>query len=190
VARRRLTIDILNLIDRLEELVDHGWRMPGKRVAIDESKFLDLIDQMRITIPPEIKQARELHDERDRFVGQAQEEARRLLAQAREDAARLLDEQKLRLAAESHADSIRHRAEEEARRIREGADDYAETRLRDMAETLAELQKVVGNGLDELGRRRAGALQAEQPSLGGMAADAAPLAEDVAPDAPDQPAKP
>ncbi len=154
--------------------------MPGKRVAIDESKFLDLIDQMRITIPPEIRQAREIQEERDRYVAQAHDEARQLLVQAREDAARLLDEQKLRLAAETHADSIRHRAEEEAHRIREGADDYAETRLRDMAETLSELQKVVRNGLEELARRRADTLQATQPGL--IAADVdvtSPAPQDV-----------
>jgi len=135
--------------------VDHGWRVPGKRVAIDETQFLDLIDQMRITIPAEIKQAREIQEERDRYVAQAHEEARQILAQAREDAARLLDEHKLRQVAEEHAETIKKRAEQEARRVREGADEYAETRLLEMRETLSELQRVVQNGLEELALRRA-----------------------------------
>ena len=135
--------------------MDHGWRVPGRRVAIDETKFLDLIDQMRITIPAEIKQARELQEERDHYVAQAHEEARQILAQAREEAARLLDEHKLRQVAEGHAETIKKRAEQEARRVREGADEYAETRLREMHDTLADLQTVVQNGLEELARRRA-----------------------------------
>lgn len=144
--------------------MDHGWRMPGKRVAIDEGKFLDLIDQMRITIPPEIKQAREIQEERDHYVAQAHEEARQILAQAREDAARMLDEHKLRQVAETHAETTKKRAEQEARRVREGADEYAETRLREMHDTLAELQGVVQNGLEELARRRADQRAACQPA--------------------------
>lgn len=155
------TIDILHLIDRLEELIVSGWRLPGKRVAIEEPKCLDLIDQMRITIPPEIKQAREILGERDRFFAQAHEEARQVLAQARADSSQMLDELKLRQAAEEHADGIRRRAEDEARQVREGADQYAETRLREMRETLNELQHVVQNGIDELARRRAERLEAE-----------------------------
>jgi cell division septum initiation protein DivIVA len=148
--------------------------MPGKRVAIDEHQFLDLIDQMRITIPAEIKQAREIQEERDHYVAQAQEEARQMLAQARDEATRLLDDHKLRLVAEGQAETIKKRAESDARRVREGADEYAETRLRDMHETLAELLKVVQNGLDELSRRRA-----DQ-----RAAEAAPPAPEPTPPAP------
>ena len=152
--------------------------MPGKRVAIDEAKFLDLIDQMRITIPAEIRQAREIQEERDHYVSQAHEEARQILAQAREDAARLLDEHKLRQVAEGQAEAIKKRAEQEARRVRQGADEYAETRLREIHETLAELQKVVQNGLGELASRRAEQRTAVTPTPAAQAepASAAPAA--------------
>lgn len=148
-------IDILHLIDRLEDLLEHGWRLPlGNKVAIDEDLFLNIIDQMRIVIPQEIKQAREVQQERDRYVAQAHEEARRIIAQAREDAAQQLDEHKLRKAAEAQAEAIIQRAQQEAARIHSGADEYAEAKLKELSENLSRLQSVIQNGINLLENRR------------------------------------
>lgn len=149
-------MDIQQLIDRLEETIDRGWRLPlSSRVAIDEDAFLNIIDQMRITIPKEIKQAREVQFEKDKYIAQAREEARRIVAQAREDAARQLDDHQLRQAAQAQADSFTRRAKEEAMRTRGDADDYAETRLRELGQYVGQLQRIIQNGLDSLDERRA-----------------------------------
>ena len=148
-------MDILQLIDRLEELVDRGWRVPlGGKVAIEEESFLNIIDQMRITVPQEIKQAREVQQDRDKYIAQANEEARRILAQAREDAAKQLDEHELRKAARVHAEQVLEQANQDALRIRVGADDYAEGKLRDLGHQVILLQKIIQNGLTELQSRR------------------------------------
>ena len=150
-----VNIDILHLIDRLEELVDHGWRLPFRsRVAISEDMFLNIIDQMRITIPQEIKQAKDIQREKDKYVAQAHEEARRILAQAREDAVKELDEHKLKIAAEAQAEAILKRAQLEAAQIRAGADEYAETRLKELSQQVAQLHTVIQNGIQALGARR------------------------------------
>jgi vacuolar-type H+-ATPase subunit H len=148
-------IDILHLIDRLEELVDRGFRLPlGNKVAIDEDMFLNIIDQMRITIPQEIKLAKEIQRERDKYVAQAHEEAQRIIVQAREDAAKELDEHKLRKAAETQAAEIVKRAQQEAAQIRTGADDYAETKLRQLGQSLGQLQAIIQNGIEALQSQR------------------------------------
>jgi len=150
-----IKIDILQLVDRLEELLDRGWRLPlSSKVVVDEDTFLNIVDQMRISVPQEIKQAREVREERDRYVGQAHEEARRIIAQAREDATRHLDSHRLREAAEAEAEAILKRAEEAAARIRTGADEYAEARLRDLGEHVAKMQEVIRNGVEALKARR------------------------------------
>jgi len=148
-----IIIDILHLVDRLEELLDGGWRIPlGSRVAIDEDAFLNIIDQMRIAIPQEIKQAREVQQERDKYVAQAHEEARQIIAQAREDAARLLDEHVLRQEAQRRAEGILREARGDAKGIRSGADAYAETSLKQLDEQIVKLQAVVRNGLEAIRR--------------------------------------
>ena len=54
-------MDILQLIDRLEELFNDGKPIPfTHNVAVDEDRMLDIIDQMRIAIPEEVKKAQKL----------------------------------------------------------------------------------------------------------------------------------
>lgn len=162
-------IDILNLVDRLEELLDRGMRLPFGKVAIEEEACLNIIDQMRISIPQEIKRAKEIQDERDKYVAQANEEARRIIAQAREDAAKLLDEHKLREAAEAQAEAILKRAQEDAARVRQAANEYVAGKLEEFSQQLAKLQLQVQNGLEILGRPA----QREEGARPGQAAETA-----------------
>jgi hypothetical protein len=69
-------MDILHLVDRLEELFNESrsiWLT--RRVLVNEDKMLDLIDQMRLSIPEEIKQAQQIISQKDRIIAQAQESA-------------------------------------------------------------------------------------------------------------------
>ena len=84
-------MDILQLIDRLEELFNESKTIPLTRnVMVDEDRMLDIIDQMRIAIPEEVKKAQQLLGQRDRVLAQAQEEANRTLEIARQKADQLV----------------------------------------------------------------------------------------------------
>lgn len=147
--------DILYLVDRLEELLSKGFRVPfTTNAVIDEEAFLDLIDQMRIAIPNEIRQAQRISQERDRIMAQAREEAERLLEQARAEAARLVTEQELAKAAEQRARSVVAHAREEAEAIRAGADEYAIGVLEDLHNELHRIIRTVENGLQALNANR------------------------------------
>ena len=126
--------------------------------------FLNIIDQMRITIPQEIKRAREVQQERDKYVAQAHEEARSIIAQAREEAMRQLEGHTLRKEAEAEAQKIVTRAQQEAVQIRAGADQYAEVKLRDLGEQVVKLQVVIENGLNALHSRRTQEKAEPQPA--------------------------
>ncbi len=151
-----IAIDILYLVDRLEALLVKGWRVPlTSKSMLDEDEFLDIIDQMRIAIPEEIKQAKKIVQERDRVIAQAQEEAQRIAAMAQEDAARLTNEHAVTKAAESHAAEVEAEAQASAAQIRKGADAYTaqalsdlQARLEQLAQQVASLQTQVYNGLN------------------------------------------
>jgi hypothetical protein len=151
-----IAIDILYLVDRLEALLVKGWRVPmTSKTMIDEDEFLDIIDQMRIAIPEEIKQSKKIVQDRDRVIAQAQEEAQRITAMAKEDAARLTNEHAVAKAAEARAAEIETEAKAAALQIRQGADSYAaqalsdlQTRLEQLAQQVAALQTQVYNGLN------------------------------------------
>ena len=73
-------MDILHLVDRLEDLIDEGRHIPlSKYTMIDEERALEIIDQMRISIPEEIEKATRIIQQRDRLMAQANEEAARMV---------------------------------------------------------------------------------------------------------------
>lgn len=159
-----VTIDILDLIDQLELLVSEGWHVPlTTKVVIDEDECLNIIDQLRVSIPAEIKKAKRIQQESQKIVVQGQEEADRIVNMAREQARRLIDEEDLRRQTEERVRAIVEDAMQDAEEIREGASQYAIDVLRELDERLSALQKTVRNGLEALGQRRAGG-QAAPPT--------------------------
>jgi hypothetical protein len=159
-----IAIDILQLLDRLEQVVSEGRRLPfRKRVVIDAEAFGKIIGQMWITVPEEIKRAQEVDLERDRLIARAQQEAERIILQAREDGARLLDEHEVRVLAERDAALMLARAEQHSASIRADADEYAERTLRELAEQVEHLGRVIANGVSVLeAHRREQAAAAQQ----------------------------
>lgn len=118
-------MDILHLVDRLEELLNQSrplWFTHN--VIVDEDRMLDLIDQMRVTIPDEVKKAQQLLAQRDRILAQAQEEANRTLALAREKSEQLVERDAIVQAAQGRAEQVIAQARVDADRVRQEADEY------------------------------------------------------------------
>src|SRR4030042_13416 len=83
-------MDVLVLIDKLDDLVHGASTFPRTdKVMIDRDQIYELLDQMRATIPEEIKQARWIVKERQEMLSEAKQEAERLLAQAQDRAEKL-----------------------------------------------------------------------------------------------------
>jgi F0F1-type ATP synthase membrane subunit b/b' len=151
-------MDILQLIDRLEELFNESKSIPLTRnVMVDEDRMLDIIDQMRIAIPEEVKKAQQLLGQRDRVLAQAQEEANRTLELARQKADQLTAKETVVLEAQRRADAILVQARADAENVRGDADDYV---MRSLTQLSAELERItnqVANGIrvvqDEQERR-------------------------------------
>src|SRR5258708_17847629 len=115
-------MDILQLIDRLEELFNDGRAMPFTHsVLVDEDRMLEIIDQMRIVIPDEVKKAQQILSQRDRFLAQAQEEADRTIALAREKADQIAGKDNIVLEAQRRAEQIIAQARADAEATRQDA---------------------------------------------------------------------
>ena len=141
-------MDILQLIDRLEELFNQSKTIPLTRnVMVDEDRMLDIIDQMRIAIPEEVKKAQQLLGQRDRVLAQAQEEANRTLEIARQKAEQLVAKDMIVVDAQRRADDIRSQARAEAENVRAEADDYVTDSLRQLEAELERNLNQVRNGI-------------------------------------------
>jgi vacuolar-type H+-ATPase subunit H len=154
-------MDILHLVDRLEELFNESRTVPFTRnVVVDEDKMLDLIDQMRVTIPEEVKKAQQLVVQKDRIMAQAQEEANRIVQLAREKAEQMVDREATVKSAQNRADQILAQARSDAQATRQDADDYVIESLRHLETEISRLQNQVHNGLRKLEEER---LRVPQP---------------------------
>ena len=122
---------------------------------------MELVDQLRLSVPKEIRAAEEVLAQKDHIMNQAQTDARRTKAQAEDDYRERLDKHELLLQAEQRAMTILRDAEERARRMmdqaesqsnanRSDADAYALRSLRTLEQELSNITSAVRRGIDVL----------------------------------------
>jgi len=147
-------LDILDLIDRLEEFTAEARRLPvGGSVVVSRQRLLDLVDRMRVAVPQEVYEARELLARRDEVLMMAQEEAGRLLAQAQAEVEARLKETAVVKAAEERGREVLLQAQERAQEMVKGAEEQARARLDDAQEmSLAQMREADVYALQTLKR--------------------------------------
>ena len=147
-------MDVLVLIDKLDDLVHNARPVPlTDQVRVDREEIYDLLDQMRATIPEEIKQARWIVKERQEMLEEAKRESERVIREAREQQARLVSDEEVTKQAERAADEIVEDARAREREIRLGAEDYADEILNTLEVNLQKFTAAVQRGRDRLAGR-------------------------------------
>jgi cell division septum initiation protein DivIVA len=138
------TTDILELIDRLEDLVAQGSRVPwGGKIMVDEDEVLALVDQLRMAMPQEIKQARRVVQDRQKIITDAQTEADKILSVAKERAEYLMNEQGLVNEAKARSEDILRQSREHSRKSMQEVDQYAH-------QMLTQLERVLEDNLHQI----------------------------------------
>jgi cell division septum initiation protein DivIVA len=149
-------MDILYLLDQLEEVLGGGSRLPlTNRTLVDEQEILDIIDQIRVSIPEELKAARRLTQDREQVIADAHAEADRILRDADAMASERISEHTLVRAAEVRAADIEDRAMRQAADVRHEADIYAHRVLQKLRDQIGQVAQTVDRGLSELEDRGA-----------------------------------
>jgi cell division septum initiation protein DivIVA len=149
-----MAVDILYLLDQLEEVLGGGSRLPlTSRTLVDEQEILDILDQIRVSIPDELKAARRLTQERDQIVADAHAEADRILRDADAQAVERVAEHSLVRTAEMRAADVEERALRRAADIRREADAYAYRVLQKLRDQIGQVAQTVDRGMSELEAR-------------------------------------
>jgi cell division septum initiation protein DivIVA len=146
------------VVDRLETLVNTSKVMPVTGSALmDKKKVLELVDQLRLQIPEEIRSAGEVITQKDQIISQAMIEARRAKTKAEDEFKEKLGQNELRkraedmlLEAENRAARMIEQAEVECNTKRAEADAYALRALRAFERELNSLNGSVRKGIDML----------------------------------------
>ena len=77
-------MEILKMIDLLEDKVEQSKSIPLlNRALIDKEEILAAIEEIRLNIPEDMKQARLIKEERKRIIAEAQTEADEIINNAK-----------------------------------------------------------------------------------------------------------
>jgi len=144
-------MDVLVLIDKLDELVHNAKAVPlTDQVRIDREEIWEILDQMRATIPDEIKQARWIVKERQEMLAEAKREADRIVDEATEKAERQASQQEVVKLAEKQSADLLDEARQREREVRLGAEDYADEVLGTLEVNLEKFTAAVRRGRERL----------------------------------------
>jgi len=143
-------------------------------VVLDQATVLELIDQLRVAVPDEVRQARRITEEATRITERAREEGDAIIGRAQERAAQMLEERELVRAAQQRAAEIIDVAQGEAREVRRGADEYAAGVLIRLEGECIKALTSIKRGIDMLDERHRGASDdgnAARPTADALAVD-------------------
>ena len=130
---------IEEILDQLDELIDRSWSLPltGGRCVVDADKVRELLDDVRLNLPTEIRQAQSIVADRTAIVEEAKKEAEAIIARAEKRAAALVDEQEIVRQSKNKAAEITQQAQQQSREMRQSAKDFVDGILKNTEETLA-----------------------------------------------------
>ena len=115
-------MDIEQLIDALEDKIDSCTTIPiWGRGIIDKDELLDMIQDIRMKYPDEMKQAKWVKEERQRIINDAQKEAAGIIKAAEDNIAAMVNEHDITQQAYEKANQIVDSAQKNSHEIRVGA---------------------------------------------------------------------
>jgi len=167
--------DISILIDQLERLLNESKRLPmSSGAVVDRDECLVLIDQMRVTVPQQIAEARRIQEESDQIIARAEQEAQMIIDRAHEESELLLNDRGLLKEARERSVVIAEETRRTAEETMRGADEYAIRVLGELEDQLIALQTTIRNGLEILQQDGRIAKLAVETGLEEMSAEPGP----------------
>lgn len=144
-------MEILTILETLEDLVEKSSSVPfSGKCLVDREEVLEIIKEMRLKLPDDIKQAKWVKEERQRILLEAQKEANNILKDAENKIASLVDEHEITKMAYEQANEIIGSGQKNAREIRLGAREYADSVLNKVEEILTDATDVIRTNRSEL----------------------------------------
>ena len=135
---------VLKLLEELEQVVDEGRSSPfSNKVQVDKDEIFEIIDEIKMKLPNEIKQSKWVIEERNKILVDAQKEADEMLKEAEVRLSKLVEEHAVTQKAYEQAAEIMDAAKKSANEMRLGAIDYADDVMGVAEQRLREMQDVI-----------------------------------------------
>lgn len=150
-----------DLMEQLDETLDSGFKMPGKRVVVDVEKVRAIIDDMRMTMPTEVKQAKGIVADRADIINNAKREADNIIRVAEERAKAMVAQEEITKLAQAKAGEVLAAAQKKSREMRKAAQDFVD-------DIMLRSDEMLTANLNEIKKTRA-ALRQQIPQAGAQA---------------------
>ena len=144
-------MEIFTLLDTLEDILEKSRNMPfSSKCIVDKEEVLDIIKEIRLKLPDELKQAKWVKEERQKILVQAQNEADDIIKEAENRIISMIDEHEITKKAYEQKNKIIENANDMAREISNGTKAYADNILAGVQVTLEDALKVIENNRKEV----------------------------------------
>ena len=144
-------MEIFTLLENLEELVESGTKVPlSTKVLVDREELSEILEEIRMKLPDELKQAKWVKEERQRIIMDAQKEADQIVKETETKIISLVDDHEITRQALAQKDEIIESADRVAREISAGTREYADALLGRLEEILKETLTVIHDNRKEL----------------------------------------
>ena len=138
-------MNVEELLDQLDDIMEKGWSFPGGRRVIEVEKLRELIDDIRLNMPNEIKQAKSVVSDRADIITTAKKEAEGIGRSAEERARAIVAQEEITKMAQAKAHEIVSQAQTKSRDMRKAAQDFVDDIMRrsdeELTQNLSELRK-------------------------------------------------
>ena len=144
-------MEIFTLLETLEEALERGKNLPfSNKTVVDKEEILDIVKEIRLKLPDELKQAKWVKEERGRIIVEAQKEAEGIVKEAENRIIAMIDEHEITRKAYDQKAQIIEAANEMSREISQGTKDYADKLLEKFEIALEDALKTIQNNRKEL----------------------------------------
>lgn len=144
-------MEIFTLLETLEDILERSKGVPfSTKCVVDKDEVLEIIKEVRLKLPDELKQAKWVKEERQRILDEAQREADSIVKEAENRIISMIDEHEITRKAYEKKAEIIETANEMSREISKGTKDYADNILVGLEVALEDALKIVQNNRKEL----------------------------------------
>lgn len=144
-------MEIFTLLENMEDILENSKEIPlTHKALLNKEELLDIIKDIRLKLPEELKTAKVIKEEHDKIIAKAQEEADGIIKEAENRIISMIDEHEITKKAYEQKDRIIENANDMAREISNGTKAYADSILEGIQVALEDALKVIENNRKEM----------------------------------------
>lgn len=145
------SMDVLEIIDMMEDVIEKAANVPFTgRALVDKDELIDLMQEIRLHLPDDFKQAKWVKEERQRILDEATKEAEAIIKNAEEKMALMIDDHEITQKAYAQANEIVTAAQNNAAELRNGTRQYADDVMASLEARIEKMLTIVHENRREL----------------------------------------